>query len=435
MDGRVDDSEDLLRNLVFTHPEDPIGWLRLSELLNHGASFAAAPLNVAEEPTRRLLGLDPSNVEGLVRAARIAAATGAAPGRLEALAAQAAAIEVDASVILGIQAAAEALQGELSASTVRRLTEAPEEAARIAAGVLATGAQDMGAALNVLDALTDVRRPAGVRALAEIWGAYLHLAQGQRGLAVDAFGRAGALDPDLATEHEALAYTLPFLHWDPAQLRRVAARMERWRPGGARANAAPEPHYQMHLQSRPVLAPYLAARLALAAGDTAAAALWAMEIRASPWTPENPPLPQALAASIDADVARVSAASTSDEEALAVALDSLQAAYRGMAYQLRQPSLFLSLARERWLIAEVLADLGRTDEASRWFEPYWGLVTESVFTAPSLYRRAQLREAAGEAHGAVDDYERFLTLWSGADPELSAWVDDARARVAALRSN
>jgi len=52
--------------------------------------------------------------------------------------------------------------------------------------------------------------------------------------------------------------------------------------------------------------------------------------------------------------------------------------------------------------------------------------------APSYYRRAQLREITGDARGARADYQRFLEIWSNADPGLQGWVDDAAARISAL---
>ena len=91
-----------------------------------------------------------------------------------------------------------------------------------------------------------------------------------------------------------------------------------------------------------------------------------------------------------------------------------------------------ALARERWLIAELFEESGRREEAMRWFEPHWGRVGEAVFLAPSYYRRGLLREAAGDVAGARTDFQRFIALWSEADPALSDWVEDARARVAAL---
>jgi len=417
-------AEHTLRNLVSEYPSDPDAWARISEIQFHGASSQGDPLGIAAEATENALRLDPSNAEALDHAAHIALASGEA-GQLADLADHAAGIEGAPSLALTLQTIQEALGGQLSGATLDRLRDDDGTAAMNATRALATAAQDMEAALRTAARLAEPNRPPGVRALGEIWTAFLHLARGRRGLADDAFARAAELDPDLAMEHRSLAYTLPFLRYDAAVTRRLAVRMDRWRPGGARTNAEPEPHYQMHLQSRPVFAPYLAGRLRLAIGDTVGARRWALEVEAAPWSADDPPLPRALSAGLRAELDHLAG----DSEG---ALERLKMAYSGMAYRLRQPSMLLSLARERWLMAEILYQLGRVDEAVRWFEPYWGRVGESVFVAPSYYRRGLLREATGDITGARADYRRFVEIWSDADAELQGWVDDAAARLAAL---
>ena len=422
--GEPEQAERTLRNLVSAYPSDADAWARISEIQFHGASSRGDPLGIAGEATENALRLDPANAEALDHAAQIALASGES-GRLAGLADRAAGIEGAPSLALTLQTIREALGGQLSGATLDRLRAEDGTAAMNATRALATAAHDMEAALRTAALLAEPSRPPGVRALGEIWTAFLHLARGRRTLAEDAFERAADLDPDLAVEHRALAYTLPFLRYDAAATRRLAVRMDRWRPGGARTNAEPEPHYQMHLQSRPVFAPYLAGRLRLAIGDTARARLWALEVEAAPWSADDPPLPRALSAGLRAELDHLAG----DTEG---ALETLKTAYSGMAYRLRQPSMLLSLARERWLMAELLDDLGRADEAMRWFEPYWGRVGESVFVAPSFYRRGLLREATGDTQGARSDYQRFVEIWSDADPELLSWVDDATVRIAAL---
>lgn len=422
--GDSEEAELVLGNLVSEYPNDPDAWARVSEIQFHGAAFRGLPVGIAREATENVLRLDPSNAEALDHAAHIAMASGEA-GHLAGLADRAQGLDEAPSLALTLQAIQEAMGGPVSAATLDRLRDDDGTAAMDATRALATAARNMEAALRTVALLTDENRPPGVRALGEIWTAFLQLAKGRRGLADEAFDRAADLDPDLAVEHRALAYTLPFLRYDAVATRRLAARMDRWRPGGARTNAEPEPHYLMHLQSRPVLAPYLAGRLSLATGDTAAARLWAAEVDAAPWSPDDPPLPRALAAGLRAELAHL----TGDAEG---ALDTLQAAYTAMSYRLRQPSMLLSLARERWLMADLLEGVGRVEDAMRWFLPYWGRIGESVFVAPSYYRRGLLREATGDINGARADYRRFVDIWSDADAELQGWVDDAAARIAAL---
>lgn len=423
LDGDLESAEAVLRRLVTAYPGAVAGRVQLAELLIHSASFLGLPITGAREAALDALAADPGNEELLMDAARVALAEqDDALFRRIADQALERAPDSPASEALALVAAA---KGGREADFPDISTGVSDDALRAAARILATGAGDMEAAVSVAGALTQPHRGPRVRALGEVWQAMLHLARGRRAQAGQAFARAATLDPDLALEHEALAHTLPFLRYDRRAVAGMAARMERWRPGGARANEEPEPHYGLHLRSRPLFAPYLAGRLTLAVGDTAATSLWAVETRAVPAAAVGPPLQEALAAALDAAMAH-------GDGDPAEALRILAPAYDAMAFQLHQPSILVSLARERWQRAESLAAAGSTDEALRWFEPYWGLVPEAVFVAPSHFRRAQLREATGDPAGALQDYRSFLELWQDADAELQEWVGLARARVEAL---
>ena len=98
-------------------------------------------------------------------------------------------------------------------------------------------------------------------------------------------------------------------------------------------------------------------------------------------------------------------------------------------------SAFFALARERYLRAELLHELGRDEEALGWYGglgeifPY-----DVVYVAPSHLRQAEIHERAGLRSEAAEHYERFIAMWEEADPELQPMVEDARRRLAALRS-
>jgi tetratricopeptide (TPR) repeat protein len=80
------------------------------------------------------------------------------------------------------------------------------------------------------------------------------------------------------------------------------------------------------------------------------------------------------------------------------------------------------------------------DSAIRWFEHYLEtpamdrlIFDRDVSTVPNILRRlGELYEAKGDPRTAASYYERFVTLWKDADPELQPQVAEIRQRLARL---
>ena len=74
-------------------------------------------------------------------------------------------------------------------------------------------------------------------------------------------------------------------------------------------------------------------------------------------------------------------------------------------------------------------------DALRWYASledgyfHWG----APFVGPALVAAARIHERNGRAEDAAAAYERFLTLWADADPELDAWLGLARERLDEVR--
>jgi tetratricopeptide (TPR) repeat protein len=83
----------------------------------------------------------------------------------------------------------------------------------------------------------------------------------------------------------------------------------------------------------------------------------------------------------------------------------------------------------RWLRAELLRELGRDEEALRWFATFPDpALHDLMFVAPSHLRRAQIHERRGERELASRHYDRFAEWWSQAEPDGAAEVASARRR-------
>ncbi|MFQ5349838.1 MAG: tol-pal system YbgF family protein, partial [Thermoanaerobaculia bacterium] len=120
------------------------------------------------------------------------------------------------------------------------------------------------------------------------------------------------------------------------------------------------------------------------------------------------------------------------EEPLA-ALEALDRSHAYVSYQDVFASPFFSRSYERYLKAETLAELGRFEEAIRWFSSFAELSFWDVaFLAPSFYRRAQIYDQLGRENEAKASYEEFLRLWADAEPELQDWIGRAESRVSEL---
>jgi hypothetical protein len=118
----------------------------------------------------------------------------------------------------------------------------------------------------------------------------------------------------------------------------------------------------------------------------------------------------------------------------AEALAELERGARDTPFVAAWTSPFVSQAYERYVRAELLHELGRDDEALRWYatfgdnSPY-----DLVYLAPSIYRQASIYDARGDSVRALERYSAFVALWAASDPELQPWVAQARRRIAQLR--
>jgi tetratricopeptide (TPR) repeat protein len=112
----------------------------------------------------------------------------------------------------------------------------------------------------------------------------------------------------------------------------------------------------------------------------------------------------------------------------ATALEELQNMKFAPRWELAGPVFFRSL--DRYLLAELLDALGRSEEALLWFE---GIVAQlGSGLAPSHRRRGEILERLGRTEEALEHYRRFLDLWQNCDAELQPQFEEVKKRVEAL---
>jgi tetratricopeptide (TPR) repeat protein len=85
--------------------------------------------------------------------------------------------------------------------------------------------------------------------------------------------------------------------------------------------------------------------------------------------------------------------------------------------------------RERFLLAELLAEAGRFEEALGWYETLDGRWSDLEFMAPAYLGRARVLEALDRPDEAATAYEQFIEFWRDADEPLQPMVREARQRI------
>jgi hypothetical protein len=291
-----------------------------------------------------------------------------------------------------------------------------------ASGVIALYLNDFSSAAEFAQAALASPRPRAAKGSVHQILAVLALAQGRWTAAKPEFGQAEPTIPSAKRLH-ALSATWPFLAVPDPDLATLRSELEAWDPNAE----APEPNPGLASALRPQVRLYLLALLSSRHGDDAQALQYAAELEGIGPPPEAAALVRDLARTVRADVA-------------------LRRGHPADALKLLEPVRgevppellalpFFSEEGSRYLRAEALYQLGRDEEALRWFtHAFEGTPNELVYLAPAHLRQAELYERLGDRDQAVEHYGRFIQLWKGCDPELQPSVDRAKARLASLVS-
>jgi tetratricopeptide (TPR) repeat protein len=312
---------------------------------------------------------------------------------------------------------------------IRDATVSDNRQSQIAARYVATFLEDFDTAESIarLD-LAERRRPP-IRLGSQMFLAWLELARGRWAAADTAFERAMRMEGASAVEFErAIGATLPFLQVPRVDLARIRSEIERTNPIVTPMDAATG----LATTLRPHLRLYLLSLLSTRLGDDQTAVQYANELAALA-------APAGAAAVVHglAQTARADVALRNGRPAEALAL--LEQVPGDVPLELVFQKAFATvreygLEHTRYLRAEALFAQKRWDDALRWYRTsFQGSPAELVYLAPSHLRRAQIFEATGERDRAATHYRRVVRLWSDADPALRATVEQANARLAALR--
>jgi serine/threonine protein kinase/tetratricopeptide (TPR) repeat protein len=382
------------------------------------------PLAEAWEPLRLALDLEPDHPYVAWHALNVAVGT----RRLEDAATLLSLVPREgpvASWLPSLEAHLAYLQGDGQALE-RHLLRLRSEGAFLAiyAGWLAATNDSLETSKSFLTLLTDEARSEPTRAAGHLYLAHLAAAQGRWRAAQDELATASQWAPTLATVHRAWLAAMPFLGIPDAEVAAFRDALLEWHVPDTIPTPFPTSLLRMPNELGPHVKPYLLGLLSARLGETQRANAFAVQLETASHPADAIALRRDLAIEIRAMAAHRAG---QNEEALAE--------LEGLSLRVSDWSdpPFARRAFGRFLRAELLAELGRGDEALGWHGAWVHFVrTEFLWKAPAALRMGEVLEAQGEFEKAVEQYQRFVARWRNADPHLQPRVEEARRRIASL---
>ncbi len=425
--GAHGEAERLYRSLVGSYPDEVEAWFEFGEVLFHSNPFHGRPFSDGREPFERVLFFDPDNTGAMYHLARIAAAERRFSDMDSLIQLHNALIEGGDRELemLSLQAFANANRAQED-EVIARLRRGSDVILAFATWDVATWTENLDGAIRLASLLADRGRSVEVRTLGYAWLAHMRLAMGQYAAAKGELDQMAALDAVASLEYRALLTAFPFMSTDPAELRDLRARLEALDPNSVPPSGNPSVFYSAHDAVHPVLREYLLGIVNAKLGeyDRAEAHAAALPRLAKP--PGTGTMLDDFARSIRAQILY---ARSGPEAAWAVLKDIK----REIWYNVALASTFWAQTLERFLAAEILFELGRYDEAIRWYANISQIAPFEVAHRSLAYLRlGEIYDRQGDRHRAAEYYGKFVELWKDADPELQPRVEAARRAIEAV---
>jgi len=422
--GDYKQADRLYRQVLDANPDDLEAWSMLGALIGALGSLNGYAWVDAREPWEQVLKLDPRNASALANLAMFAARDRRL-AKLDSLTERylqvnplpyfAANMEGQRAIVRGDSAGLERFIADLRSR--------PDLAAQLGGGITTWTTGDLVAGRRLWRLIAEPNRSTGMRVLARVTLAKFELTNGRWRAGSAELDSAARLDPGTALEHRGYYALTYFLKPPRAELVALRDSIERWNP--AMASRAEDGLAAMHRPLHHHLKLYLLGMLNARLGQDSAALRYASELeRADSSSP---------AGAFAFDQARLVRAEIAWRRGRAEqALDMIEQAgfWTHAASDLSGDSPFFSRYHERFARAELLYELGRIDEALRW---YRSLSYDLLYNAASHYRLAQIYQARGDERAAMQHYSKFVETWRDCDPMLRPNVQQAERELARLR--
>jgi tetratricopeptide (TPR) repeat protein len=423
--GRALEAEQAYRAIVNTYPRDAEAWYQLSEVLFHFVPREGRLLAESREPLKRLVELEPNQLPAHVHLARLAAAEGDL-AELDTLVDRLAGLSEDSRVpletrMLQVLARNDGAEMQVLLEQLREHSEADFPELAWATG---TFSSNWDGVRRILLTFAEPQRSPEMRAHAHMLLAYLNLSEGKWRGATAELDLAAQWSPAAAAENRALLTLSPFLTPSGEELqgvRRHVAGLVAPPPSASRLVWS-----TVHEGLHGVLQVYLLGLLDARLGNLASAEQQLRELASADFPNKAGSLGSDLALGLRATIAMA----RGDTAAAAAMLDDLRL---DTWQHYNVASGFYSLQYERYLYARALQHVGRHDEALRWYGTSRNTsLRDLIFLVPGHFHSGEILEARGDTAAAVEHYRVVMERWASADPVLQRYVTDAQAAVGRL---
>lgn len=374
--GFNDEAAAKYRSILGTYPDEMEAWLDLSEVLFHANPLAGRSFTESREALMRVLEFDPNHATALIHLARVAAyeqdsaAVDTLTRRFMALSP-----ETGRNVEMSVVRALGMRDSAAVAEVIAGFPDSDEVGVALATWAAGVFAHHMPTAIAAAEDLTGPTRSPEARRYGYAVLAHLGTAAGDSLRTRRWLNELSRSNPGEALEIEALLALLPFSMAPGPELARLRAALERLNPDSIEGSDNPSIIFTANDELHDVFRAYALGLLAANLGDSVAAEQYAEQLDATPPRPTDGHLPQDLALAVRAEVLRLDGRPA---EALAL----LEQAQLATWYAQTASSNLFSQVRERFVRAELLADLGRVEDSRGWYQTLGQL---SAYDMPYRY--------------------------------------------------
>lgn len=393
--GRNLEAGEMYRSILGTYPDEMEAWLDLAEVEFHANPLHGRSFLDAHATMQRVLHYDPNHATALIHMARAAAyvrdseAVDSLSRKFLALDPEPSrALEVEAIRAVGMQDSA-AIQ-----AVIGRFATSDDAGVAIAAWGGGVFADDQRMIEIAVRSLTEPHRSPEARRLGYAQLAHVEVAAGRPDAARQALEDLAGLSPGMALEYEATLSLLPFAPAPSAELERLRGELERLDPTSIPTSENPNTIFTAHDPLHEAIRYYLLGLMEARLGNRDAAEAYARDLAAIPTGPVDGSLQHDMAIGVRTEILRV-------EGDLAGALAMMESQLRHLWYAQTSASPLFSMVRDRFVQAELLVELGREDEARRWYETIAQLsVFDLPYRGPAEERLAEMDAASESAEAA-----------------------------------